>query len=333
ISGTRFEVTLREGGQHRRLEDVIALIQSGRFNEYVENTSINMFTRLAQAESKVHGIPIEDVHFHELGATDSVIDIVGAAICMDIMKFGKVFSSSVELGSGFAECAHGTFPVPAPATMELLKGVPVKMGGIQSEATTPTGATILREFVDEFAERFGLTISKVGYGIGKRDNRIPNVLRAIVAEIDGEIPDMAILLECNLDDMNPELYENLMEELFSNGASDVFLTPVTMKKTRPATKLSVLVKPGLEQSALEIIFKETTTLGIRRQAIEKYSLYRDESIVRTKYGIVRMKHGYLHGAKIKSKPEYEDCKLLARANSVPISAIYDEINRVVGDKD
>lgn len=333
IRGIRFEVKTTPGKTHRNLEDVTNIIKSGSFSEFVEATSMNIFHRVASAEASVHGKDINDVHFHEVGAVDSIIDIVGASLCLDYLKLDKIYSSSIELGGGFVECEHGRLPVPAPATVEILKGLPVKSGAVQYETTTPTGAAIIAESVDDFYDTFEFSIGRIGYGIGKRDTKIPNVLRVYAGETSSTAPDSAILLESNIDDMNPELYDNVMELLFDSGAVDVYFTPIVMKKSRPAVKISVLVRQSRESEVVDVILKETTTLGIRRIPIGKYMLYRDETIIKTRFGTVRIKHAYLNGKRIKSKPEYEDCKLLARANNVPIGTIYKEIDKLTGDKD
>jgi len=333
IRGIRFEVKTAPGMGHRNLEDVTGIIKSGKYSEFVEATSLNIFHRVASAEARVHGKDINDVHFHEVGAVDSIIDIVGAALCLDYLKMDKIYSSPIELGGGFVECEHGKIPVPAPATVEILKGIPVKGGIVPYETTTPTGAAIIAECADDFYDNFEYSIGRIGYGVGKRDTDIPNVLRVYAGEMGSITPDFAILLECNIDDMNPELYDNVMEILFESGASDVYFTPIIMKKSRPAVKLSVLVMHSRESKVVDVLLKETTTLGIRRIPIGKYMLYRDETIIKTRFGTVRLKHAYLNGKRIKSKPEYEDCKLLARANNVPIVAIYKEIDKLTGDMD
>nr|HPR42164.1 nickel pincer cofactor biosynthesis protein LarC [Candidatus Methanofastidiosa archaeon] len=223
ITGTRFDVRLSDNPDHHRcLGDVEDLIRSAKYSDYVEATSLNIFRRIADAESKVHGVPLEEVHFHEVGATDSIIDIVGSAICLEMLDVHKIVSSPVELGGGFVDCQHGRLPVPAPATCEILRGLPVTRGAVEHEATTPTGAAILAETADEFTSSAGFTMDAVGYGVGRRDGRIPNLLRLVLGDVEPGEMDSALLLECNIDDMNPELYGNLMEELFEAGASDVF---------------------------------------------------------------------------------------------------------------
>ena len=223
----------------------------------VKSISLNIFTRIAEAEGKIHGHKTDDVHFHEVGAVDSIVDIVGAAVCLDYLHPDRIISSPVEVGGGFVRCAHGILPVPAPATVEILQGIPVKSGAVPFETTTPTGAAILAATVDTFTEELYFTPQKIGYGIGHRDTDIPNVLRAYLGEMptaddaDDTEKQTAILVECNIDDMNPEMYEDVMEALLAKGAYDVFLTPIIMKKSRPAIKISVLcgeeARPAIEE--------------------------------------------------------------------------------------
>jgi pyridinium-3,5-bisthiocarboxylic acid mononucleotide nickel chelatase len=327
---------------HRNLKAVEDIINNSSLSDRVKNLSLKMFLKVAEAEAKIHGKDLMEVHFHEVGALDSIVDIIGSAICLDYLKVDKVMASSVELGGGFVKCAHGLFPVPAPATAEILKGVPVKLGAVQVETTTPTGAAILAATVDEFTDKKEFTIKKVAYGIGHRDTVIPNVLRVYLGELDEKSAlnqvsaertdkeyEEAYVLECNIDDMNPEAYDYVMEKLFTKGAMDVFLTPIIMKKGRPAVKLSVLCDIIDEKSMTELLLRETTTLGVRKYKVEKTMLRREFNKLTTKYGEVTVKSSLLNGEKIKSKPEYEDCKRLAKKNNVPLSEIYSEINRVL----
>lgn len=289
---------------------------------------MKIFMQVALAEAKVHGKPLEEVHFHEVGAVDSIVDIVGAAICLDYLKVDKILASPVQVGGGFVRCAHGLIPVPAPATVEILKGIPVKAGLVPFETTTPTGAAILAAVVDEFTDKTDFVMEAVGYGLGNRDLEIPNVLRVYLGRMEDKKESASpgpILLETNIDDMNPELYGYVEEQLFARGASDVFKTPIIMKKGRPAVKLSVLVGPKREKDVLEVIFKETTSLGVRKFPVGKAMLERSFVKHSTRYGEVTIKNSYFEGKLVKYKPEYEDCKRLALANSVPISKIYREI--------
>lgn len=343
ISGTKADVILEQQGHHhdheealkehththfhRGLNEIKEIIQNSSLNDNVKKLSMDIFMEVAKAEAKVHNKPLYEVHFHEVGAVDSIIDTVGAAICFDYLKADKILCSEIELGGGFVKCAHGLIPVPAPAVVEILKDVPVKKGAVQFETTTPTGAAILKAVADEFTSNINFKITKTGYGVGNRDTDIPNVLRVFLAEDTALEIEKAYIIECNIDDMNPEKYDYIIEELFENGASDAFLTPIIMKKGRPAVKLSVLCSKERITVLKNFIFSETTTLGIRQYQVEKNMLQRDFSIIDTKYGKVTIKNAYLDGKKIKCKPEYEECKKIAKENAVTLSEIYEEINK------
>ncbi|MFL0267129.1 nickel pincer cofactor biosynthesis protein LarC [Candidatus Clostridium radicumherbarum] len=344
ITGTRVDVILdieeeHHHHEHRNLKDVETIIDKSFLSDDVKSLSKKIFLKVAAAEAKIHGKPINEVHFHEVGALDSIVDIVGAAICLDYLKIDKILSSPVELGGGFVKCAHGIFPVPAPATTEILKNVPVKMGAVNFETTTPTGAAILAAAVTEFNDKKEFKIIKIAYGIGHRDTEIPNVLRVYLGEVVAEdilkkeentsrgkeIED-AVMIECNIDDMNPELYDFTMERLFKAGAMDVFLTPIIMKKGRPGIKLTVLSSEDLEAELTSIILRETTTLGVRKYLVKKTMLKREGSIINTRFGEIRIKTSFLNGEIIKVKPEYEDCKRIAYENNIPIRVVYEEVN-------
>lgn len=335
ISGTKVDVITQETHVqhfHRGLKEIKGIINDSELNDNVKNISINIFNKLGEAEAKIHNKNINEIEFHEVGAVDSIIDIVGAAICFDYLNVDKIMSSSVELGGGFVRCAHGLIPVPAPAVVELLTGVPIKMGAVPFETTTPTGAAILKTMVSEFTDKKTFIIDRAAYGIGNRDTDIPNVLRVFIGDViekenrtdilkckdtdlsetDSEnninIEDSHFILECNIDDMNPEYYDYIMERLFEEGASDVYITPIIMKKERPAVKLSVLCSEDTEKLMREILLKETSTLGVRKYKVEKTMLDRVSSVINTVYGNVRIKISYYNGHKIKVKPEYDDCK-------------------------
>jgi len=264
---------------------------------------------------------------------DSIVDIVGAAICFDYLKPEKIFSTSVELGSGLVQCAHGTFPVPAPATAEILKGIPVKTGHQPFEATTPTGAVILACNVDEFQEKTNLIIQKTAYGIGHKDSDVPNVLRIFSGELSGaeNKETQHRMFECNIDDMNPEVLEYIMEKLFDAGADDVFITAMIMKKSRNASKLCVLCHDSLKEAISGILIHETSTLGFRSYAVEKTVLKREFRELKTKYGDVRIKMGYHNGEMIKQKAEYEDMVKIAHENNIPLREVYKEVDRLIDE--
>lgn len=338
ISGTRVDVIIEDAKSsshhHRNLEDIRKIIDGSRLDGRVKDRSLRMFTKLAEAEAEVHGESIDQVHFHEVGAVDSIVDIVGAAICIEFLQPDRIMSSEVELGGGFVKCEHGTFPVPAPATSEILEGVPVCTGEVRFELTTPTGALILACNVDEFASMDGLEIRKTAYGIGQKDLDIPNVLRVYLAEKAEKATkaygtEKAWLLECNIDDMNPEMYGFVMDTLFDMGADDVFITPIIMKKARPASTLSVLCSGNRKETLIEALLTQTTSLGVRAHEVDKTMLQREFSKLQTSYGEVTVKTAIYKGQKLKAKPEYEDCVRLAREHGIPVQQIYQEIAGII----
>jgi uncharacterized protein (TIGR00299 family) protein len=318
--------------EQRNLKVIEEIIDSSGLNSKVKELSKRIFMKVAVAEAKVHGKSLYEVHFHEVGAVDSIVDIVGAAICIDHLNVDKIMSSSIELGGGFVKCAHGIIPVPAPATVEILKGIPVKLGAVPFETTTPTGAAILAANVDEFKDDKNFIINKIGYGIGNRDTEIPNVLRVMLVEeveqgyntgCDNEIYEQVI--ECNIDDMNPELYESIIDKLFSEGALDVYLIPIIMKKGRPSIKISVLCQENKVEKMKEVLFRETTTFGVRSFKVHKTMLERKFSKVNTSYGEVTVKEAYYKGEKLKSKFEYDECKKIADKIGVSIREVYEKL--------
>jgi uncharacterized protein (TIGR00299 family) protein len=340
ITGTKVDVIVplqkKVSSHHalkeRNFRDITRIIKQSNLSANVKKISLDIFTRLARAEGKIHGHKIEDVHFHEVGAIDSIVDIVGAAICLDYLKVDKVISSPIQVGSGIIHCSHGTLPVPAPATAEILQGIPIKTGLVPFEATTPTGAAIIAATAASFTEKIDFTPQRIGYGLGSKDSPVPNVLRLFLGEIsanaekaDDPETGEAVIIECNIDDMNPELYDTLMERLFSAGAHDVFFTPIIMKKSRPALTVSVLCDLSQQKVIEKIFWLNSSTFGQRSYKVAKSMLLRKMVKVKTKYGEITVKNGYLNGRIIKSKPEYEDCKRLAKENGVSIQDIYESI--------
>jgi len=313
---------------HRNLKDIEEIINWSDLSDKVKKLSLDMFMKVAEAEAKVHGKDLHEVRFHEVGAIDSIVDIVGAAICLDYLKVDKIIASTVQVGGGFVKCAHGLMPVPAPATVEILKNIPINIGIVQFETTTPTGAAILAANVEEFTPKVDFSIKKIAYGIGHRDLEIPNVLRVYLGEKESyEKVGEQYILETNIDDMNPELYGYLEEKLFEVGASDVVKTPIFMKKGRPGIKLSVSVNEKNEKDVLDIIFQETTSIGIRKYKVEKIMLNREFSKVKTEYGDITIKKSYYKGKLVKYKPEYEECKTIAKEKNIPIDMVYKAVYR------
>jgi uncharacterized protein (TIGR00299 family) protein len=320
---------------HNSYREIREMIEKSTLNEKVKDLSIAIFARVAEAEAKIHNKPVEEVHFHEVGAIDSIVDIVGAAICIDHLAPDTVMCSTVELGGGMVKCAHGLYPVPAPATAEIVKNMPVRMGTVDYEATTPTGAAILAACVDKFTDNANFNILKTGYGIGSKDSVIPNVVRVFLCETvqqDATETVPSFIIECNIDDMNPEFYDYIIDSLFSAGARDVFITPIIMKKSRPAVKLSILCTPDAESRVNEVLFRETSTIGVRKYAIDKTMLERKIEHVQTRYGEVRVKSAFYQGVCIKSKPEYDDCIHIAKTQGIPISHVYREVEKTLARK-
>lgn len=311
---------------HRNLDDITGIIQQSGLTDATKNRALDMFQRIAVAEAKIHGVPVSKIHFHEVGALDSIVDIIGAAICLEYLNPDRILCSTIELGSGTIRCAHGIMPVPAPATAEILRDIPVRTGGTSHEATTPTGAAILAASVDEFTDRPSFRPKKTAYGIGQRDADLPNVLRVFVGEATADgIPlataDSKVMIECNIDDMNPEHYPHVMDLLMSGGASDVCFTPTIMKKGRPGIIISVLSDASLQRSMTEIILRETTTLGVRSYPVSRTMLDRETERFESSLGHVAVKKSYLNGRLLKWKPEFNDCRKLAQEHGLALGEV------------
>lgn len=332
IQGTDFDVLLiekhKDNHHGRNLFDIEGIIDKSGLNDNIKAISKKIFYIIAEAEAKVHGKGIYDVHFHEVGAVDSIIDIVGAAICIDYIRPDRILSSAVNTGSGFVKCQHGLIPVPAPATLNILKDIPVYCDEREFELTTPTGAAILKALALDFKKISFMKIKKVGYGCGKRDTDKPNVLRVILCE--EELSENCIL-EATIDDMNPQIYGYLMDRLFEAGAKDVYLSPVYMKKNRPGIVLTVTAPANNEESIKEIIFRQTTTIGIRKFNIDRTELQREIKGIDTEYGRINFKISRLNEKVVNASPEYEDLKKAALSTGVPLKEIYLKIGRITSE--
>jgi uncharacterized protein (TIGR00299 family) protein len=314
---------------HRFLPEVEAILQRGRLTARQQALAVRIFRRLAEAEAAVHGLPLERVHFHEVGALDSIADIAGAAIGLDLLGVDRFTSRPVPTGSGMVKCAHGMMPVPAPGTAELLRGVPLAPSSIKAELTTPTGAAILTTVVDEWLDQPVMTVERIGHGAGKRDfPEQPNMLRLFVGtEASGgcKFPaesDRVWMLETNLDDLPAELIGYCYDLLLSAGALDVFSTPIFMKKNRPGVMLGVLAPEAALPALEEILFRETTTFGVRRYPVSRHKLNRRACTVSTPWGAVEGKVGWLEGRPPVFSPEYESCATVARSNGVALRDVY-----------
>lgn len=321
----------------RNLYDIEKIIDNSTLNDKVKSLSKKIFREVAAAEASVHNKSIDDIHFHEVGALDSIIDIVGTAICIEALKIDKVYCSVLHEGSGFIKCQHGILPVPVPAVAKMLEGtgIPVVQENISTELITPTGMAIIKVLASYFGVMPEMIVCKVSYGSGKRETGRLNALRIFLGETthDGnankyndEYKEDVLVLETNIDDMTSEALAYTAEKLFDRGALDVFFTPVYMKKGRPAVKLSVISKPDIEKQIIEVILSETTTLGIRRYETKRYCMNRETLIVQTTFGKVRVKRAWAGNIE-KFSPEYEDCREIAQKHNIPIQEVFDDAKR------
>lgn len=326
LSATLAEVEVTAPQPHRNLTDILALIADSTLPAPVKERSAAVFHRLAQAEAEVHGEPVEQVHFHEVGAVDAIIDVVGTVAGLHRLGVEKVFCSALPLARGWVQTAHGALPLPAPATALLLRNVPTYGVEGEAELVTPTGAALAAALAESFGPQPPMVLRAVGLGAGNADLPHPNVLRAFLGESAAptdEITERLALLETNIDDMNPEFYESVMARVFAAGALDVYLTPIIMKKSRPAVLLSALCSLSDKDAVFRAIIAESTTLGVRIQELERRCLAREFREVETPWGKVRIKVARLEGKIVSAAPEYEDCKRLANQHNLPVREIYD----------
>jgi pyridinium-3,5-bisthiocarboxylic acid mononucleotide nickel chelatase len=319
--------------EHRTFAIIRDLIQRSTLSDWVKARSVAVFERIARAENQIHGLPPDQVHFHEVGALDSIIDIVGACIALDLLGRPRVLSAPVVEGRGFLNCAHGRYPLPGPATLAILgaRGVPITQCEEPKELVTPTGAALLAEFAESFAPMQGLIAQQIGFGIGTRDNQTrPNVLRAILGTTSAPAADRVhdwetdtvAVLETNLDDTQPEVLGHFVELALAAGALDLFYLPVQMKKSRPGILLTLLCRTEAAEHFTEMILRETSAFGVRRSLAERRKLQREIVRVSTPWGVVQVKLGRLDGQVIQSAPEYESCRQLAHQANVPIQSVY-----------
>ncbi len=313
----------------RGLNEIREIIGQTRIDPKAKSCALSIFESLGAAEAKIHDVPAEKIHFHEVGAVDAIVDIVCAAVGTESLGVDEIVCSPLNLGGGTVECAHGTFPVPAPATVELLKGAPVFSSGIQAELVTPTGAAIVKTLVARFGPLPEMKIEKTGYGAGSADfPRHANVLRLTVGEAatgtSKTAEETISILEANLDDLNPQVFGYVLDRLLAAGALDVFGIPVQMKKSRPGTLLTALCKPDDAGKLAEIIFAETTTLGVRRREEKRQILSRQWIAVPTQWGEVRMKIASMNGTVTNYSPEYEDCRRIAADHKVPLKNVMEQ---------
>jgi uncharacterized protein (TIGR00299 family) protein len=324
ISGTYFDVKLHGKDKHRSLQDILKIIKKSKLSEDVKELSSRIFKRLAEAEAKVHAIPINKVHFHEVGAIDSIIDIVGTAIGLEKLGIQKVYGSPLPIGTGIIKCAHGTLPVPAPATAQLLKGVTIYSAGVKGELVTPTGAAIITTIASSFGDIPKIKLEASGSGAGSKIYpSLPNMLKVFIGE--SLVPserDTIIQIETNIDDMEPKSFDRVIKGMMKVGALDAYTIPVRMKKKREGKNLVILCRPENRELIITRIFELTTTFGVRVYLIPREKLSRRFKTIKTKYGKVKIKVGSL-GKEVKTvAPEFEDYKHLAKKHSIPIKKAY-----------
>ncbi|WAC07267.1 MAG: nickel pincer cofactor biosynthesis protein LarC [Thermodesulfobacteriota bacterium] len=332
LKGIRLLINVKQPGKDEKtFKEIRTMIEGSKINKDVKQKSIEIFSCLAKAEAFIHRKRIDQVHFHEIGAVDSIIDIVGAVLGIHYFNIKEIVSSPLPLGNGFIQCGHGTLPLPAPATLEILKTIPVYGIGKPVETVTPTGAAIIATLAQSFGPLPPITIEKVGYGAGKRkDTEVPNLLRVILGREEKKFSwEQVVVIETNIDNMNPEIYEYLMEVLFEKGALDVSLISVQMKKNRPGILLKVIAKENNKTELVETIFNETTTLGVRVNTVDRYTLLRKTNAVETPWGKIRIKIIKEPDGRIVTSPEFEDCKRIARAKNIPLKQILLTISKII----
>lgn len=347
LSALQIKIEVTDKQPPRNLPEIIKIINGANLPLSVKEKSIAVFKALARAEAKVHGIPAEKVHFHEIGAVDSILDIVGCVTALEMLAVEKVFCSPLPLGRGFIQTRHGRIPLPAPAVVELLKEYRIPCYGLslEEETVTPTGAALLGILCSGFQPLPPMIIENIGYGAGSKDFDLPNIVRAFKGRLTSSSPkgDFAALdarlsesllcepleiIEANIDDLNPEIYGYVLERLFSAGALDVYFTPIQMKKNRPAVKITVLANPQIAMQLGEILLQETTTLGFRRQSAEKIMLPREQILVETPWGQVRVKLAGQPPNYDNIAPEYDDCLRIARQQGIPLKKVYQHIWKI-----
>ncbi len=314
---TRFKVITGEDPPHRALTDILNLIRNSTLSDRVKNDGEGIFRLLARAEGKIHNLPEEEVHFHEVGAVDSIVDIVGTAIAFEYLQIEKVFCSPLKLGRGTTRSRHGVIPVPVPAVMELIKGVPVEPTDIRQELTTPTGAALAVYYANGFSMP-AMKITAMGYGGGSREHELPNMVRIVIGTEEGERDEVTVI-ETTIDDMNPEWGEHIMDLLFEAGALDVTFVPVIMKKSRPAFQVTVVSAPGMREDMIEILFRESTTAGVRYMNMKRTTLNRQVHILETEFGSVEVK---VLADGVTVSPEYASCRKKALEKNVPLKNVY-----------
>ena len=308
---------------HHSLKEINLLINSSAISDEAKGRAVRLFQRLAEVEASIHQMPVEEVHLHEVGALDSIIDIVGAVHGLEWLNAEMIVASPLNVGSGTVSCAHGEFPVPAPATAQLLENAPIYSSGVQGELVTPTGALLVTEFASSYGPLPGMCVKQIGYGAGERDQKgSPNVLRLMIGDSTADTSMQRVLvMECEIDDMNPELFGVLMDRLYDGGALDVFYVPVQMKKSRPGTLVTIIAAPNRREVLSDIVFRESTTIGLRFSEMTRECLGRSTTTVETRVGPVRVKVAQRGGRIVNVAPEFEDCVRLATSGGLSVKEV------------
>ncbi|MHB8894626.1 MAG: nickel pincer cofactor biosynthesis protein LarC [Candidatus Geothermincolia bacterium] len=335
LRATKVDVIVPDSVLVRTFNNIRDLIESSALSEAVKALSLEIFMRIASAESVIHNKPVDQVHFHEVGAVDSIVDIVGAAFGIAELGITEVFASPLPLGHGMIKTQHGSIPVPAPAVLEILGDTPTYGRGIPTEIVTPTGAAIVKTLAAGFGTMPPMTLARTGYGAGTKDIGVPNLLRIMTGKLldtGGEQEQLAYVISTNIDDMNPEFYEYVMERLFSAGAHDVWLTPIQMKKTRPGVVINVLCAPADASDLKGILLEETSTFGLRTTTVMKKAIEREFIEVETPWGTVRVKVGRESGHVTSVSPEFSDCARIAGEKSVPIKEVFRRAQLIAQEK-
>ncbi len=333
IRATTFRFVLEEEKSHRHLKEIVAILESSGLPEGVKERSTALFRRLAEAEAHVHGVGVEEVHFHEVGALDSILDIVGAVTALDLLGVEKVYATPPSTGTGEVKTAHGIMPVPSPATARLLQGRVFRRKEIRGELLTPTGALLLAGLTDSFRAHPAMRLDSIGYGAGSADfPSLPNVLRVMIGESEGTpVTERIALLETDIDHLPPEIVGGLYEKLLSSGALDVSAAPVMMKKNRPGLRITVLARPHDGARLASLLLVETGSLGVRLGEVDRIAVERVEVKKRTRYGTVRFKKGIFPGGKSRVAPEYDDCAAIAKEKGLSIREVWEAVCRDGGE--
>ncbi len=330
VSGSKAIIDIEDEHHHRHLHHIETIINDSALDAQVKENSIRIFRRLAEAEAKVHNTSVEKIHFHEVGALDAIIDVVGSAAGLHALGVEKIYCSPLHVGTGTVECAHGVLPVPAPATTELIAGRPVYATGVKGELLTPTGAAILTTLASDFGPMPAMTIESIGYGAGTADIDIPNLLRVLVGSNtdaqQGFDAERTVVLETNIDDMNPQVYEHIMEKALDLGAKDIFLTPLQMKKNRPGTLITLLCAPEMLWRLADFLIRETRTIGLRWRIEDRIMARREIKTADTEYGPVQFKIARIGDEVVNVGPEYADCRRLAVEKNVPLKTVMEKLS-------